>query len=123
MDPAYSRMAAYHPLSPAERQKLTEGIKEAIEDGENDAVSLISGFLIAQLAVWKTTGHLMPLHAADHAHEQRHSPEEIAVMFWFFCGTLLAVAVLQFVEYEIKKHKAFQDKFESDADGRAGPLA
>lgn len=110
-DPAYSRMG------PEEASELSEGIKEAINEGENDAVSLIAGFLIAQLAVWKTTGHLMPLHGAEHEHVERHSCEDIWAMFQFFCCSLFVVAALQIVEYQLKSRQADIDALV--ADGKA----
>jgi len=82
-----SRQEAHDRFDPKE---LTKVISEA----ENDAFSLIFGFLFTQVIVFQTTGHLMPLESSQHFLASQH---HVYIMYAFFAGSLGFLWVAYFV--------------------------
>jgi len=99
------------------RTELSKAIKAEINEGENDAVSLIIGFLFTQTAVWKVTGHLMPLHVPRGSRQALHSQSEITCMLWMFVGALGVLSVASFAEYTISKNADLQSVVSSEDSG------
>lgn len=82
-------------------ETLQDEIREAINEAENDACSLIVGFLICQLAVWKCTGHLMPLHPPE-GHHEGHSVAQIGQMALCFGIALVLLGIFANIERAFK---------------------
>jgi len=84
-------------------------LKRVINEAEDDAFSLIFGFLITQLLVFQAVGHLMPLHSPVHNHKG-HTQHDVNIMYAFFAGTLGFLGVLQYIG------KCFLDKILASED-------
>lgn len=76
-------------------------------EAEDDATSLILSFLISQVAIWRVTGELIPLHGGT---EKMRSKAEIVGMF--VCS-IIAICCLGLAVF-VRKHTSWMQKHMSN---------